>query len=175
MIRKTTVLLLAALLLAGCGARSAGNKIDDQVIHPNVNRAIKDAHPDLSSPTTHTVVTSYNGVILIAGETPREDLRQIATRAAQSVDGVKVVHNELRVAYPTPINIRANDSLLTTKVKARLTAETDVPSTKVKVVTVNGVVYLLGIVSRTEADNITYAVRQVGGVQKIVRLFEYID
>ncbi len=173
--RKILFLFLASVVLTACGARSPGNKIDDQVIHPNVNRAIKDAHPDLNRPTSHTVVTSYNGVILIAGETPREDLKQMATQAAQAVDGVKVVHNELRVAYPTPANIRANDTLLTTKVKARLAAETDVPSTKVKVVTVNGVVYLLGIVSRTEADNITYSVRQVGGVQKIVRLFEYIN
>lgn len=173
--RKILFLFLASIVLTACGARSPGNKIDDQVIHPNVNRAIKDAHPDLNRPTSHTVVTSYNGVILIAGETPREDLKQMATQAAQAVDGVKVVHNELRVAYPTPANIRANDTLLTTKVKARLAAETDVPSTKVKVVTVNGVVYLLGIVSRTEADNITYSVRQVGGVQKIVRLFEYIN
>lgn len=175
MMRNILLLVLTSLMLTACGARSPGNKVDDQVIHPNVNRAIKEAHPDLGSPTSHTVVTSYNGVILIAGETPREDLKQMATRAAQGVDGVKVVHNELRVAYPTPANIRANDTLLTTKVKTRLVAETDVPSTKVKVVTVNGVVYLLGIVSRTEADNITYAVRQVGGVQKIVRLFEYIN
>ncbi len=175
MMRNILLLVLTSLMLTACGARSPGNKVDDQVIHPNVNRAIKETHPDLGSPTSHTVVTSYNGVILIAGETPREDLKQMATRAAQGVDGVKVVHNELRVAYPTPVNIRANDTLLTTKVKTRLVAETDVPSTKVKVVTVNGVVYLLGIVSRTEADNITYAVRQVGGVQKIVRLFEYIN
>lgn len=167
--------LLLSIVLSACGARSAGNKIDDQVIHPNVSRAVKDAHVDLTSPTSHLVITSYNGVILIAGETPREELKQAATRAAQGVTGVKVVHNELQVTYPTPGHIRANDTLLTSKVKARLAAETDVPSTKTKVVTVNGVVYLLGIVSRTEADNITYAVQQVGGVQKIVRLFEYIN
>lgn len=173
--RQVIALVFLSLLLGACGARSPGNKVDDQVIHPSVNRAIRDAHPDLKRPTSHTVVTSYNGVILIAGETPREDLKQMATRAAKGVRGVKVVHNELRVTAPTPASIRANDTLLTTKVKARLTAETDVPSTKVKVVTVNGTVYLLGIVTRTEADNITRAVRKVGGVQKIVRLFEYIN
>lgn len=173
--RKSLVLILLSITLVGCGARSAGNKIDDLVVHPNVSRAIKEAHVDLTSPTSHLVITSYNGVILIAGETPRPELKQLAGNAAQGVNGVKVVHNELQVAYPTPGHIRANDSLLTTKVKARLAAETDVPSTKVKVVTVNGVVYLLGIVSRTEADNITFASRQVGGVQKIVRLFEYIN
>lgn len=173
--RKVLFLVLASMLLTACGARSPGNKVDDQVIHPNVNRAIRDAHPDLQRPTTHTVVTSYNGVVLIAGETPRKDLKQMATQAAKGVEGVKVVHNELRIAHPTPASVRANDTLLTAKVKSRLTVETDVPSTKAKVVTVNGTVYLLGIVSRAEADNITYAVRQVGGVQKIVRLFEYIN
>ena len=173
--RKVLFLVFASMLLTACGARSPGNKVDDQVIHPNVNRAIRAAHPDLQRPTTHTVVTSYNGVVLIAGETPRADLKQLATHAAKGVEGVKVVHNELQVASPTPASVRANDILLTAKVKTRLTAETDAPATKVKVVTVNGTVYLLGIVSRTEADNITYAVRQVGGVQKIVRLFEYIN
>lgn len=173
--RKNLALLLIVLTLAGCGARSPGNKIDDQVIHPNVNRAIRAAHPDLSSPVTHTVVTSYNGVILIAGETPREELKQLATRAAQSVDGVKIIHNELQITQPVPANIRANDSLLTAKVKSRLALEKNVPATKTKVITVNGVVYLLGIVTRTEADNITNSVRQVGGIQKIVRLFEYTN
>lgn len=175
MIRKSLALILLSITLAACGARSAGNKIDDQALHPRVSRAIKEAHVDLTSPTSHLVITSYNGVILVTGETPREELKQLAGRAAQGVTGVKVVHNELQVAYPTPGHIRANDGLLTAKVKTRLAAETDAPSTKVKVVTVNGVVYLLGIVSRTEADNITYAARQVGGVQKIVRLFEYIN
>lgn len=173
--RNLLILALSGMLLTGCGARSAGNKVDDQVIHPSVNRAIRDAHPDLNRPTSHTVVTSYNGVVLIAGETPNQQLKQLAGNAAQAVKGVKVVHNELHVGHPTPAGVRANDSLLTSKVKARLVAETDAPSTKVKVVTVNGVVYLLGIVTRTEADNITHAVRHVGGVQKIVRLFEYIN
>lgn len=175
MMRRILVVALTGLMLSACGARSAGNKVDDQFIHPNVNRAIKEAHVDLTAPTSHLVTTSYNGVVLIAGETPRAELKQMATRAAQSVDGVKIVHNELRVEYPTPVSVRSNDSLLTSKVRARLIAETDVPSTKVKVVTVQGTVYLLGIVSRTEGDNITHAVRQVGGVQKIVRLFEYIN
>ena len=175
MIRKTLTVLLASLLLTACGARSPGNKVDDQVIHPNVKRALKEAHEDLKRPTSHLVVTSYNGVILIAGETPRAELKQLATQAAERVDGVKIVHNELQITQPTSAAVRTNDGLLTSKVKASLTAESGVPSTKVKVITVNGVAYLLGIVNRTEADNITQVVQQVNGVQKIVRLFEYID
>lgn len=172
---KLLVVLTLAMSLVACGARSLGNKVDDQLIHPSVINAVRAAHPDLSRPTTHLVVTSYNGIVLLAGQTPRADLKAMATRAAQSIEGVKKVHNELEVASPAPLHLRSNDALLTSKVKSRLIVETDVPSTKVKVVTVNGTLYLLGVVSRTEADNITQSALHVGGIQKIVRLFEYIN
>lgn len=175
MLKKLTLILAASLVLSACGSRSIGSKIDDQIIHPNVNSAVRKAHPDLKRPTSHIVTTSYNGVVLLAGEVPNAGLKATAEQAARSVKGVTVVHNEIDITYPTPISVRSNDSLLTSKVKSRLLVETDVASTKVKVVTVRGVVYLLGVVTRVQADNITHSVQQVGGVQKIVRLFEYIN
>lgn len=175
MLKKLSLILAASLILSACGARSVGNKVDDQFIHPNVNSALRNAHPDLQRPTSHLVNTSYNGIVLLAGEVPNAELKALAGQVARDVKGVKLVHNEISVMYPTPIGVRSNDSLLTSKVKSRLLIETDVPSTKVKVVTVRGVVYLLGVVTRVQADNITTSVQQVGGVQKIVRLFEYIN
>ncbi len=175
MLKKISLVLTAALVLSACGARSIGNKVDDQIIHPNVNSALRNAHPDLQRPTSHIVTTSYNGVILLAGEVPNAELKAQAGQAARNVKGVKLVHNEIDVMYPTAMSVRSNDSMLTSKVKSRLLIETDVPSTKVKVITVRGVVYLLGVVTRVQADNITTSVQQVGGVQKIVRLFEYIN
>ena len=69
------VTLALGLVLGGCSNRSIGNKIDDQFLEPNVANAISRSHPDLTGPTSHIVVTAYNGVILLAGQTPRADLK----------------------------------------------------------------------------------------------------
>nr|WP_298167940.1 BON domain-containing protein [uncultured Pseudomonas sp.] len=169
------VTLALSLSLAGCGSRSIGNKIDDQFIGPQVETNIARAHADLTSPTSHIVVTSYNGVVLLAGQTPRSDLKATAEQAARRVQGVSKVHNELQVLQPTSLLARSNDSLLTTKIKAQMVADASVPGTRIKVVTENGIVYLLGLVSRQEAINATNLVQSVGGVQKIVKLFQYTN
>lgn len=175
MIRRILAITLLAVLVSACGARSFGNKIDDQFIGPEVTRAIKNAHIDLSTTTSRIVVTSYNGVVLVTGQTPRAELKELADKAAQSVQSAKKIHNELQVTTPTSGMVRSNDGLLTTSIKTRMLSYNDVPASKVKVVTENGVVYLLGIISRAEANRATAVVQEVNGVQKIVRLFEYLD
>lgn len=169
------VTLALSLILAGCGNRSIGNKIDDQFLAPNVSNSVSRAHADLTSPTSRIVVTSYNGVILLAGQTPRAELKQLAEQAAQRVNGVNKVHNELQVSRPTSLLVRSNDSLLTSRIKTQMLADSSVPSTRIKVITENGIVYLLGLVTRAEANNATALVQSVSGVQKIVRLFQYTN
>ena len=175
MIRQIITISFLAIALSACGARSFGNKIDDQFTAPEVVRAIKDAHIDLSTSTSRIVVTSYNGIVLVTGQTPRAELKELAGKAANSVQSAKKVHNELQITQPTSGLVRSNDALLTTSIKTRMLSYNDVPASKVKVVTENGVVYLLGIISRAEAQRATSVVQDVNGVQKIVRLFEYID
>ncbi len=175
MIRQILTISFLAIALSACGARSFGNKIDDQFTAPEVVRAIKDAHIDLSTSTSHIVVTSYNGIVLVTGQTPRAELKELAGKAANSVQSAKKVHNELQVTAPTSGLVRSNDALLTTSIKTRMLSYNDVPASKVKIVTENGVVYLLGIISRAEAQRATSVVQDVNGVQKIVRLFEYLD
>ncbi|QEY59657.1 BON domain-containing protein [Pseudomonas sp. C27(2019)] len=175
MIRKILAITVLAVLVSACGARSFGNKIDDQFIGPEVTRAIKNAHIDLSTTTSRIIVTSYNGVVLVTGQTPRAELKELAGKAAQSVQSAKKIHNELQVTTPTSGMVRSNDGLLTANIKTRMLSYNDVPASKVKVITENGVVYLLGIISRAEANRATAVVQEVSGVQKIVRLFEYLD
>ena len=175
MIRQILTISFLAIALSACGARSFGNKIDDQFTAPEVVRAIKDAHIDLSTSTSRIVVTSYNGIVLVTGQTPRAELKELAGKAANSVQSAKKVHNELQITQPTSGLVRSNDALLTTSIKTRMLSYNDVPASKVKVVTENGVVYLLGIISRAEAQRATSVVQDVNGVQKIVRLFEYIN
>lgn len=175
MIRQILTISFLTIALSACGARSFGNKIDDQFTAPEVVRAIKDAHIDLSTSTSRIVVTSYNGIVLVTGQTPRAELKELAGKAANSVQSAKKVHNELQITQPTSGLVRSNDALLTTSIKTRMLSYNDVPASKVKVVTENGVVHLLGIISRAEAQRATSVVQDVNGVQKIVRLFEYID
>ena len=159
----------------GCGSRSLGNKIDDQFTAPKVREKITQAHADLNSTTSHVVVTSYNGVVLLAGQTPRAELKAMAEQAARSVQGVKKVHNELQVLTPSSTLARSNDGLLTTKIKTQMLADASIPGSRIKVVTENGIVYLLGLLTKQEAAQATNLVQGVSGVQKIVKLFEYID
>jgi osmotically-inducible protein OsmY len=176
---KRSALILAALAvtltLAGCGSRSIGNKIDDQFLGPEVASRISNVHADLTSPTSRIVVTSYNGVILLAGQTPRSELKDQAAQTARGVQGVKKVYNELQVQQPASLLARSNDSLLTTKIKTQMLADSNVPSARIKVVTENGIVYLLGLVTREEANAATQVAQTVSGVQRIVRLFEYTN
>lgn len=167
--------LALALVLTGCGNRSIGNKIDDQFLEPKVLSQIHKANPDLAAPTSRVVVTAYNGVILLAGQTPRTELRDQAEQAARLVVGVKKVHNELQIQQPASALARSNDSLLTTRIKTNMLVNSSVPSSDIKVVTENGIVYLMGIVTREQSNQATAVAQNVSGVQRIVRLFQYTD
>ena len=156
------------------GTRTIGSKIDDSLIETKAAVNIAKAHPDLDK-ASHIVVASYNGVVLLAGQTPRSELKQAAEQAASSVQRVKRVHNELQVIQPSSALARSNDSWLTTKIKAQMLADASVPGSRIKVITENGIVYLLGLVSRAEGNRATTVVQGVSGVQRIVKLFEYID
>ncbi len=169
------VTLALGLVVGGCSNRSIGNKIDDQFLEPNVANAISRSHPDLTGPTSHIVVTAYNGVILLAGQTPRADLKEKAAQVANGVQGVKKLHNELQVLQPTSALARSNDALITSKIKTLMLADSKVPSAKVKVVTENGIVYLMGLVTRAEGAAATNVASGASGVQKIATLYQYTN
>lgn len=155
--------------------RTTGAVIEDQAIEMRVRSALAEV-PGMRE-QSHINVTSYNGIVLLSGETPSETLREQAGDIAHNSDKVKRVHNELQVAAPSSGMTRASDSYVTSKVKAAL-IKVKLPGfdpLRVKVVTENGTVYLMGLVSRQEADAATDVARQVGGVQRIVKLFELLN
>ncbi|HGM5583173.1 TPA: BON domain-containing protein [Pseudomonas putida] len=156
------------------GTRTIGSKIDDSLIETKVSVNVAKASPDLDK-GSHIVVSSYNGIVLLAGQTPRADLKSLAEQTAGQVQRVKKVHNELQVMQPSSILARNNDTWLTTKIKTQMIGDASVPSSRIKVITENGIVYLLGLVTQQEANAATNVVQGVSGVQKIVKLFEYID
>ncbi|MDO8697936.1 MAG: BON domain-containing protein, partial [Pseudomonas sp.] len=124
---------------------------------------------------SHIIVVSFNGIVLLAGQTPTAALKAKAGQAAQATQRVKKVNNELQILPPSSLLARNNDTWLTTKIKTQMLADSTIPGSRVKIVTENGIVYMLGLVTRQEANLTTNLVQGVDGVQKIVKLFEYIN
>jgi osmotically-inducible protein OsmY len=181
--RSTGALLAALFLLQGCsailpasenyGKRTLGTVWDDQMIESRAKRLIREAHPDLAE--AHFGVTSFDGIVLITGQVASPEAKAVATEKVSELRKVKVVHNEMEIAGPTSLLARSNDTWLTTKVKTALLASDKVAGNRIKVVTEDGTVYLMGLLTRDEADNAVEVARQVYGVQKIVKVFEYIN
>ncbi len=163
----------AATGTAAADRRTTGTLIEDQTIEV---KALKAIHDDVElNEQTHINVTSYNTVVLLTGETPTDAMRQRTLELVKAVDKVTHVYNELTIAAPSSLVSRSSDSYITTKVKTQLFANKNVSGIQFKVVTEKGVVYLMGIVSHAEAEIATDVARQTGGVQKVVKLFQYTD
>lgn len=153
--------------------RSAGAVIDDQGIEIKAATSLRtDAQ---LREEAHLSVTSYNGIVLVTGEAPTADLRERATDIVRNIDKVRTVHNELIIAAPSSLMARSSDTLLTGKVKARLLGTRGFDSTRVKVVSSGGVVYLMGLVTRDEDEIATEMTRTTDGVQRVVKIFEYVN
>jgi osmotically-inducible protein OsmY len=138
-----------------------------------VKREIKNSNNAFDS--AHLVAVSYNGIVLLAGQVESEALKSEAQQAAERIGKARRVHNELEVGGPISYVARTADSWLTGKVKTRLLANRETEASKVKVVTENGVVYLMGMLPRSHADSAVEVARSVYGVQKIVKVFEYLE
>ena len=188
--KKLALLILpATIVLQGCAAavatgaatgvavaydrRTAGTVIDDQGIEFKTSYAIYSNKEIYDQ--SHINVTSFNGVVLLTGETPSESLKQKATAEAKRIEKVKKVYNELAIAAPSALPSRSSDTWVTSKIKAKLTADERADPLHIKVVTERGIVYLMGLVSRAEGDHAVNIVKNSAGVQRVVKIFEYTD
>jgi len=123
----------------------------------------------------HLNAFSFNRMLLLTGEVPDAAAREEAERIARGIENVRGVYNELTVSGVSSFTVRSNDSLITSKVKTRFLDSRKFNGIHVKVVTENSVVYLMGLVKREEANDATEIARTTSGVQKVVRVFEFID
>jgi len=187
-----SALFLSSLLLNGCvpvvlvgGAaatatvahdrRTTGSMVEDQAIELRIKNALgKDKEFAAQS---HINVTSYNGIVLLSGETPTQALSTRAGEIARRDKQIRRVHNEIQIAAPSSSMTRSSDSWITTKVKKSLVGLgiKNFDPSRVKVVSENGTVFLMGMVYHQEADAVVARTQQVSGVQRIVKLFEYLD
>ncbi|MGB7541787.1 MAG: BON domain-containing protein [Burkholderiales bacterium] len=129
---------------------------------------------DMLKDQGHVNVTCYNYTALITGEVPTAQMKTEVEKIVSQVPQVKSVVNEIQVAGTSSLASRANDSYITSKVKGNFLSANKFSINRVKVVTEAGAVYLLGLVTREEADAATDIARGTGGAQKVVRVFEYV-
>ena len=189
MMRYPIALLTAALIsLGGCGSllatmevdtiedepteRTLAQQIEDESIETKARVNIHAA--DEAFDDAHLVIVSFNGYVLLAGQVPTEALKSRATDVVRKVDGVRRIYNELEIASPSSAMTRSSDTWITAKVKSWLLGSPDTEGLRVKVVTEDGVVYLMGLVTVDEAQRITDKAAGISGVQRVVKLFEIV-
>jgi osmotically-inducible protein OsmY len=183
------LLMLAALpLIHGCAAvavggaaatgvmvaqdrRTVGTMTEDEGIEQKAAGRIGERFKD----SVHVNVTSYNRMALLTGEVPDAAAKAEIERIARGVENVRGVYNETVVSGVTSYTARSNDAITTSKVKGRFLDAGKFNTLHVKVVTENNVVYLMGLVKKQEAADATEIARTTSGVQKVVRVFEYLD
>ncbi len=178
-------LALGALSLQGCiemavvgaGAaalshfdrRATGAQIDDEGIELRATNRVSERFGD----KVHVNITSYNRSVLVTGEVPNEQAKTEIEKIITATPHVRSVTNDLQVAAGTALSSRAIDATITGKVKARFLDANRFNPLLVKVVTENAVVYLMGIVTESEANQAVEVARTTGGVRKVVKVFEY--
>ena len=156
------------------GRRSVGALVDDGSIETTIKVNLTAADEQLKN--SHINVVSFNGTVLLVGQVPSQDTKNLATRVARtSSSREKEVYNELEVAGSTTFLSRSNDAWLSAKIKTLMLANSEVSGRRTKVVTENGVVYLMGLLTQSEADTAVELVSNTRGVTKVVRAFEYIN
>lgn len=182
MTRKRNLLLLAAALFAlqGCATtltkgadrRTQGAYIEDSTIADTATTRIKNKYTD----KVHINVNSYNRKVLVSGEVADESVKADISRIIGGVQNVTAINNELTVGPPATLSSRSSDTLTTSNVMLRLRDNSkDFRAERIEVVTEKGTVYLLGLVTRSEADIAKEIASTSSGVKKVVSLFEFID
>ena len=156
------------------GERTAGAMLEDQSIETKVKVNMRSQEPAFRQSSFDVI--SHNGVVLLVGQVESKTLKNRATKIASKASSkVRRIHNELEVAGRISLISRTNDTWIATKVRTLLYTNDDVPSDQVRVIAENGAVYLMGMISQTEGDDAANLARNISGVTKVVKVFEYIN
>ena len=187
---RVLLLLVTALpLLQGCAGlfvagaattasiandrRSFGSVIDDQNIELKAANAIA-TRTDITK-ASRISATAINGKVLLVGQAPYAQYSRDAEKLVARVSGVRHVFNEIRISKPLGFGQQSTDTWITSKVKSQMLAKKGMDSTRFKVVTENGEVFLMGLVTREEAERAVNLTRKISGVRQVIKVFEYIQ
>lgn len=153
--------------------RTVGAQWDDKTIEFRATNALADNKPLTAA--SKISVYSNNGRALLVGQTPAEIYKHEAAKIVGRVQDVRHVYNELRIGEPVDLTVRSNDTWITSKVKTEMLRTKNFDSAKVKVVTENGEVFLIGLVTRQEGEHAVQIARHVDGVKRVIKAFEYVQ
>ena len=182
------LLIAALMLLSGCAAlvdsvnqepiainddeRTWGSWLDDQTIETITTVNIKKADPALRS--ARVKVVSFNGIVLLVGQVPSQQLKELASHTAQNVAKVRQVYNELEIGPNADLMTQSNDSWLTGKIKTAMLANNAVTADRIKINTEQGTVFLMGLVTPQMAEEAASIAANTRGVSRVIKVFEYI-
>ena len=167
---------VAAGAVAAYDRRTPGALLDDELTEIKIFNAIAvEAKSEPLWDQSHLIATSYNQIVLLAGEVPNDRLRKRAVAIIRSLPKVREIHDHLIVGERRSLQSRSIDGLITAKIKTALFFTKNIESQRVKIVTDRKIVYLMGLLTRVEADSIVGIIRTVRGLDKIVKVIEYID
>lgn len=184
---KSILIFITCFTLIGCGneavlvpvgagtwfnfdRRTAKTIVDDQAITVKANLALARNQPIWKA--SHISTLSYNNSILLVGQTKSNFYKDEVERMVQQIEGVGTIYNQITVGAPTCMSVRANDTWITTQVKARIFSDRDVGMNRVKVITEDGVVYLMGALTQDEEYITLRIARCVPCVKKVVTVLE---
>jgi len=154
--------------------RTAGAVIEDQSIETKIIVNLKSIEPAFRQ--TNVDIISHNGVVLLIGQVPSEELKSRATQiASEASTKIKRIHNELEISGSSSFLTRSSDTWIATKVRTLMLTNSDVPSDQVRVITENGAVYLMGMIDQSQGDHAANLARNVSGVIRVVKVFEYLN
>lgn len=157
--------------LAATDRRTFGAQTEDKAIVVKGETRI----PNIVGNAGHVNVTSFNRKVLLTGEVRDEQMKAAVEREVAAIEGVQSVVNDLAIMPPSSFASRSNDTLITGKVKASFVDAKDLYANAIKVVTERGEVFLMGRVTEREGQRAADIVRTIGGVTKVVKVFEYIS
>lgn len=151
--------------------RSSGTVINDNAVESKLRMTFTNTN----YPNSNIYVNCYNGTVLLSGQVATAAQKNQAEFNAKTIPNVKQIYNYLAIRLPQSFLSSSTDSYTTTQIKTKILGLKDVHSNDVKVVTTNGVVYLFGIVTRKEAQDVANAAASINGVSKVITLFEYVS
>ncbi len=150
--------------------RTAGTMVDDQAITIKANLAI--AKNKNVWKESHISTLSYNNSLLLVGQTKTQNNKHEIETLLKPIAEIGDIYNQVTVQAPISMKTRAADTWITTQVKAKLISSRDVGINRVKVLTEDGTVYMMGMLTRDEESNVTEIVRKIEGVKKVITVFE---
>ena len=154
--------------------RTAGARVEDQSIETKVIVNMKSQEPEFRKANFNVI--SHNGVVLLVGQVASSEMKNKASEiASQASSKIKRIHNELEVAGKTSLIARSNDAWVATKVRTLMLTNSGIPSGQIRVVAENGAVYLMGLIDQSNGDNAARLARNISGVTRVVKVFEYIN